>query len=88
MIVALESRVLQASDLDPARLKQLQAQSDASLRVRAQKFLAAGGLAPRDRNQVIATYRPAVQLAGDREKGRDVFARALRDLSPGRGSRY
>ena len=24
---------------------------------------------------MIATYRPAIQLAGDREKGRDVFAR-------------
>lgn len=75
VIGALESRALQASDLDPARLKQLLGQSDASLHARAQKILGSDAIASRDRNQIIATYRPAIQLTGDREKGRDVFSR-------------
>ena len=75
VVGALESRALQPSELDPARLKQLQAHSDPSLRARAQKILAADASAARDRNQVIASYRPAIQLAGDRDKGRDVFSK-------------
>jgi putative membrane-bound dehydrogenase-like protein len=75
VVAAFESRALAPTDLDPARLKQLQVYTDASLRARAQAILAADQRASRDRNQVVAAYRPATQLAGDREKGRDVFSR-------------
>ncbi len=73
MISALESGALISSELDPARLEQLRAHSDPSLRARARKVLAAYPAALRDRNQVIAAYRPAIQLVGNRDKGRDVF---------------
>lgn len=75
VIEALESHVLQGSDMDPARLKQLLEQSDPSLRARVQKVVGSDVLASRDRNRIIAAYRPAVQLAGDREKGREIFVR-------------
>ena len=75
VVAAFESRALTPSELDPARLAQLRAHSSPSLQARARKVLAAEGLAARDRNQIIASYRPAIQLAGDRIKGRDVFSK-------------
>ena len=81
VIGALESRALQTSDLDPARLKQLLGHSDASLHARAQKILGSDVIASRDRNQIIAAYRPAVQLGGDREKGVRSFQRFVRPVT-------
>jgi putative membrane-bound dehydrogenase-like protein len=75
VLESLESRAFGASDLDPARLGQLEARKEPSLQARARKLLAAGALARRDRNQTVEVYRPALQLRGDREKGRQVFTR-------------
>jgi putative membrane-bound dehydrogenase-like protein len=75
VLAALESRAIGASELDPARLTQLQARSNPSLQTRLRKVLASDASGARDRNQIIASYRPAIQLAGDRDKGRDVFAK-------------
>ena len=88
VVGALESRTLHASDLDPARLKQLAGQSDPSLQARTRKILAADTSGLGDRKQIIASYRPAIQLPGDRQKGRDVFSKvcATCHLAEGRGS--
>ena len=75
VIGAIESRTLQPSELDPARLTQLQTRSGPSMQSLARKILAADASAVRDRNQTIALYRPAIQLAGDRDKGRNVFSK-------------
>jgi putative heme-binding domain-containing protein len=75
LIDALESRALHARDLDPARIRQLSGHADPSLHARASKILAVDLPAAGDRGQVIASFRPALQLAGDRDKGRDVYSR-------------
>jgi putative membrane-bound dehydrogenase-like protein len=75
VIGALESRAIHPSELDPARLKQLQGQSSPSLQSRVRKVITAETSASRDRNQIIASSRPAIELAGDRDKGRDVFSK-------------
>jgi putative membrane-bound dehydrogenase-like protein len=73
VIGALESRAMTASELDPARLLQLRTHSDAALRTRAQKVLASATMAARDRGQVIAFYRPALTLVGERDRGQEIF---------------
>jgi putative heme-binding domain-containing protein len=75
VIGAIESAAIPASELDPARLKQLQTRSDPALRARVQKILAQDGAATRDRNQVLLSFRPALDLAGQRDRGRDVFVK-------------
>jgi len=75
VIAALESRAMTAAEIDPARLAQLRTHSDAALRTRAQKILAVETSASRDRGQVIASYRPALTLVGNREQGREVFVK-------------
>ena len=75
VIAALESRAMTASELDPARLAQLSTHSDAAIRTRAQKVLATETSASRDRGQVIASYRPAIALTGNREQGRELFGK-------------
>jgi len=74
LLDALEARTIAASDIEPARRKQLLAQPIASIRARAETLLR--GSARPDRNAVLAAYRPALSLAGDREKGKEVFAKA------------
>ena len=88
VIGALESRTIHLSELDPARLEQLRGRSAPSLQARVQKVLAAGVSASRDRNQIIVSYRPAIQLTGDRDKGRDVFSKvcATCHQAEGRGA--
>ena len=88
VIGALESRAIHPSELDPARLKQLQGLSSPSLQARARKVIAAETSASRDRNQIIASYRTAIDRAGDRDKGRDVFSKvcATCHQAEGRGA--
>jgi putative membrane-bound dehydrogenase-like protein len=84
---ALESGTVAASELDPARITQLRAQRDPALGARARKLIAAEPAGQRDRSLVIARYRPAIQLPGNREKGRAVFTRtcATCHLAEGQG---
>jgi len=88
VIDAIESRAIPPSELDPARLRQLQTHSDPAVRARAQKILAVEGAAARDRGQVVLSYRPALEMAGHRDRGREVFARtcATCHQAEGRGT--
>jgi len=72
---AIEARAIPPSELDPGRLKQLQTQSSLTVRARAQKILAQEGAAARDRGQVVLSYRPALDMVGYRDRGREVFAK-------------
>src|SRR5205823_3102686 len=60
-----------AGQLEPARVEQLRRHRDARVRARARKVLA-GQLAA-DRQKVVETYRPALDLKADRARGRAVF---------------
>jgi putative heme-binding domain-containing protein len=73
LLSGVESRSLTSSEIDPARLQQLQKHANPGFRHRAQKIIDSEGAASRDRLQVIAIYRPALQMAGDRDRGREVF---------------
>ena len=67
----VERGVLKTSELDPARIALLRQSADASLRRRTEKAFAGAGLSKRA--DVIAAYRPALEKAGDIERGRAVF---------------
>ncbi|HEX3446899.1 MAG TPA: HEAT repeat domain-containing protein, partial [Isosphaeraceae bacterium] len=56
VIGAIESRAILPSELDPVRLKELDAYADPSLQTRARKILAADGSTSRNRGQVVASY--------------------------------
>jgi putative membrane-bound dehydrogenase-like protein len=75
LLGAIESGLLAPSEVDPARLHQLETHSNLRFRSRAQKIVASGALSSRDRAQVIVAYRPALEMAGNRERGREVFAK-------------
>jgi putative heme-binding domain-containing protein len=69
----LESGSIQALDLDPARREQLRNHPDAGIRARAVKVLRS---APSlDRRKVLEDYRPALKLAANAGKGKQVFKR-------------
>jgi len=71
VLEALEAGTLQATDLDPSQLRRLSDHSDATVRELAAHLIAAPG--PRD--ELIATYRAALDREGDRERGRATFVR-------------
>jgi putative membrane-bound dehydrogenase-like protein len=75
LLGAFESHVLAPSDIDLARLQQLQKHSNASLRSRAQKIIDSGAVPSGDRAQVVAKYRSALDAAGNPEAGRGVFTK-------------
>jgi putative membrane-bound dehydrogenase-like protein len=73
VLEAFESRAILPSELDPARLKELQAYSDPSVQKRALTILTAAASASSNRSQVVDSYRSAIPLAGDRLLGRQIF---------------
>jgi putative membrane-bound dehydrogenase-like protein len=73
LVDALENKQVLAAQIDPARLAQLRKLPDAGLRQRAVKVLA-GQQAP-DRARVVESYRSALELTGDVERGKKVFVK-------------
>jgi putative membrane-bound dehydrogenase-like protein len=72
---AIASRQLVVAEIDPARWSQLQNHPDPKMRELASKTLGTRPKAAGDRDSLIASYRPALALAGHREQGRAVFAK-------------
>ncbi len=85
---AVESRQLPVNEIDPARWAQLQKNPDPKVRERAQKAGAARPSTAGDRDSLIASYRPALALAGRREQGQIVFTKvcATCHQAEGRGT--
>ena len=75
LLGAIESRSIAPSEIDLARLQQLQKHANPSFRSRAQKILDSGAVPSRDRAQIVAKYRPALELVGRGSEGRGVFAK-------------
>ncbi|OJW12366.1 MAG: dehydrogenase [Planctomycetales bacterium 71-10] len=71
MLDAVEAKALASAEIDPLRLKQLREHPSKDVRERAAKLF--GADAPRERSAVIATFRPALEGEGDREKGKAVY---------------
>ena len=67
---AVEKGTVGRADVDPARLELLKSYPDAAVRARAARLFAA---AQARRQDVVAAYQKALQLKGDRERGKAVF---------------
>jgi putative membrane-bound dehydrogenase-like protein len=74
LLTAIEKGTIPAGQIDAARRQRLLATPDPGVRAWVEKLFA-GGTNP-DRQKVIDTYKPALQLAGDRTRGKAVFAKA------------
>jgi putative membrane-bound dehydrogenase-like protein len=70
---AIEQKRLLVGQLDPFRLNQLRKHPDPRIREKALSLLA-GQVAP-DRQRVVDSYRPALDLASDAARGKAVFKR-------------
>ncbi len=73
LIEALERKTILPQHLDASRVSQLRGLGDAALRRRAEKLLT--GAIDTNRQAVIDRYRSALELVGDGERGKAVFAR-------------
>jgi putative membrane-bound dehydrogenase-like protein len=71
LLEALEAKRIQPNQLDSLRVNQLRNHSHAKIKERATKLLA-GALDP-DRQKVVDTYKPALDLNGDAAKGQALF---------------
>ncbi len=74
LLDAIERKLVPASDVDPARRKQLLSSTNAKIKERAAKLFAGDPSA--DRGRVIESFRKALSLDGQREPGRAVFKKA------------
>jgi putative membrane-bound dehydrogenase-like protein len=72
---AVESHQLTATEIEPARWTQLHNYPDRKLSDRAAKIVRERPTASVDRTAVLASYRPALTLAGRRDQGRTVFTK-------------
>jgi putative membrane-bound dehydrogenase-like protein len=70
---AVEQGKISRGDVDPARIQALETQVAPPLRARAARLFAATRLARRQ--DVVSAYQRALQLRGDRVRGKAVFAK-------------
>jgi putative heme-binding domain-containing protein len=73
LLQAVETGTIRPQDLDLVYRQQLLQHPDPAIRNRAQKLLAQSG--QEDRQKVVAQYRVALQLTGQAERGRELFAK-------------
>ncbi len=71
LLTEMEKGKVSAGQLEPIRLQRLREYPDLKLRQRARTLLA--GQVPADRRQVLEEYRSALELKGDRDRGKAVF---------------
>ena len=71
LLDAIEAKKVPANQIEPFRLDQLRKHPNKALRERAQKLLA-GQLTP-DRQKVVEAYKAALDLDGDKERGKAAF---------------
>ncbi len=88
LVAAIEARVVPVSEIDPNRRRRLLQASDPATQARVGKVIALLDAPARDRSRVVASYQPALKLAGDRERGRAVFQKvcATCHKAEGRGN--
>jgi putative membrane-bound dehydrogenase-like protein len=73
LLDALEKQTILAAETDAASRQRLTTYPDRGVQWRAQKLLA--GSIDADRQKVIDSYKPALMKDGDRERGKQVFAK-------------
>jgi putative membrane-bound dehydrogenase-like protein len=73
LLTAVEQRVIQPNQLDPARVAFLLKHPDTAIRQAAEQLL--GGVKLARREDAVAAYRDVLELTGDRQRGKAVFKR-------------
>src|SRR6185436_18148061 len=73
LLDAVEKGTVPAAQIDARRRQQLLSDVSAKVRTRAEKVLA--GAVDANRTKLIEQYKPALTAAGDKEKGKAVFAK-------------
>jgi putative membrane-bound dehydrogenase-like protein len=73
LLAAVEKNEVAAAHLDAHRRQRLLAHRDEAVRARAEKVFA--GAVAKDRRQVLEDYRGVADMAGDRSRGKAVFAK-------------
>ncbi len=68
---AIENGQIQFKDVDPLRIQLLQSHADKSVRNRTSKLV--NGTKIARRQDILADYRPALTLSGDRARGQELF---------------
>ena len=71
LLDAIEQEAIPLGDVDPARLKLLTDHADEGVRERAQKIVAK--LQVTKRGDVIAAFRPVLEMKGDVARGKEAF---------------
>jgi len=74
LLDAIAAGTIQATELDPSRAGRLLRHADSAIRARAEELLAAA--LPADRKQVLAEYRPALDMSSDAQRGKEVFKKS------------
>jgi len=73
LLDAVEARKIAAADIDAGQWKLLTTHRDAKIAERAATLFEA--VRPADRKEVVEAYRDVLSLAGDKERGKAVFAK-------------
>ncbi len=71
LLQAVENKAIAAVDIDTARWKLMSESSHALVKSRAAALAKANS--PADRLEVLTAYRPALETAGDKERGKEIF---------------
>src|SRR5262249_46294908 len=74
LLSAVEAKDVSAGDFDAARRQRLMSNRSEAVRDRATKLLAKAANA--DRQKLVDQYRPALALAGDAQRGTQIFAKS------------
>jgi putative heme-binding domain-containing protein len=75
LLNAFSNRAITSAEVDSGRLTQLRSHPDPAIRERAQQALASATNSSSGRAEVVRTYRPSLQLAGNPDRGRVTFMR-------------
>jgi putative heme-binding domain-containing protein len=73
LLAAVEAGQLSTGDIDPVKLKLLAEHRNAAIRARASKLLASSQLSRR--GEVVDGYRGVLEMKGDAERGKQLFAK-------------
>jgi len=71
LLAAIAGGDMAATDIEPARWQQLAKHSDPAVRAAAEPLMTKLQLGRR--NDVVEAYRPTLTMAGDRQRGREIF---------------
>jgi putative heme-binding domain-containing protein len=73
LLAALEQGRMQLTEVDPSTRQALRRSADTELKQRAERLFR--GAISSDRDQVVQSFKPAVEMTGERKHGAEIFAK-------------